>query len=119
MAGRTTTAYLGAVGPRAAADPGARRGGPMSVRLPGATVADEAMVSIVRGAVSQVEGARLDRPSRIARVLPGRRGAVEWQVDGEGIRFDVDVAATYGLELPDLARFGCGGAWPPRWRESR
>ena len=76
----------------------------MSVRLPGATVADEALVSIVRGAVSQVEGARLDRPSRIARVLPGRRGAVEWQVEGDGIRFDVDVAATYGPVLPDLAR---------------
>ncbi|MFI5048662.1 MAG: Asp23/Gls24 family envelope stress response protein, partial [Gaiellales bacterium] len=58
---------------------------------------------IVRGAVATIEGARLDRPSRIARVLPGRRGAVEWRTDGDGIRFDVDVAVVYGLPLPGTA----------------
>jgi uncharacterized alkaline shock family protein YloU len=76
----------------------------VSVRLEAATVADEALVSMVRGAVAAVEGARLDRPSRIARVLPGRRGAVEWQLDGGAISFDVDVSVTYGAVLPDVAR---------------
>ena len=73
------------------------------MRLRGAVLSDDAMVAIVRGAVAMVDGARLDRPSRIARVLPGRRGAVEWRADGEGIRFDVDVAVAYGLPLPATA----------------
>ena len=51
----------------------------MSLRVRGAVLSDDAVDSIVRGAVATVEGARLDRPSRIARVLPGRRGAVEWR----------------------------------------
>ena len=51
----------------------------MSVRLGGATVADEAIVSMVRGAVAGVPGARLDPPGRVSRVLPGRRGPVEWR----------------------------------------
>ena len=77
----------------------------MSVRLESATVADEALVSMVRGAVAAVDGVRLDRPSRIARVLPGRRGAVEWQLEGGGaISFDVDISVTYGTVLPDVAR---------------
>ena len=76
----------------------------MSVRLGRVLVSDEALVSIVRGAVSSVEGARLDRPSRIARVLPGRRGAVEWQLEGDAVTFDVDVAAGFGTVLPEMAR---------------
>ena len=75
----------------------------MSLRVRGAVLSDDAVVSIVRGAVATVEGARLDRPSRIARVLPGRRGAVEWRIDADGIRFDVDVAVVYGLPLPGTA----------------
>ena len=55
----------------------------MSLRLPGALVSDEAVVSMVRGAVSSIEGARLDRPGRIARVLPGRGDAVEWRLEHE------------------------------------
>ena len=42
----------------------------MSVRLGTTTVADEAIVSIVRGAVAGVPGARLDLPGRVSRVLP-------------------------------------------------
>jgi uncharacterized alkaline shock family protein YloU len=76
----------------------------VSVRLTGAVVSDDAVVSIVRGAVGQVEGARLDRPSRIARVLPGRRDAVEWRVESEAISFDVDVAVAFGAPLPETAR---------------
>ena len=75
----------------------------MTVRLGGATVADEAIVSIVRGAVAGVPGARLDLPGRVSRVLPGRRGPVEWVVKGETISFDVDVCAGYGRVLPQLA----------------
>ena len=53
----------------------------MPLRLGSASVADEAIETIVRGAVASVSGARLDAPGRVARVLPGRRGPVEWQVD--------------------------------------
>jgi uncharacterized alkaline shock family protein YloU len=76
----------------------------MSLRLDGAVVADEALVSMVRGAVASVEGARLDRPSRIARVLPGRRGAVDWRVERGALALGVDLAVTYGAVLPDVAR---------------
>ena len=48
----------------------------MPLRLGTATVADEALETIVRGAVASVSGARLDAPGRVARVLPGRRGPV-------------------------------------------
>ena len=69
------------------------------MRLESALVADEAIVSIVRGAVSQVEGVRLDRPGRVSRVLPGRRDAVSWELGADGAAFDVDVAAGYGVPL--------------------
>ena len=75
----------------------------MTVRLGTATVADEAIVSIVRGAVAGVPGARLDLPGRVSRVLPGRRCPVEWVVTGGTIAFDVDVCAGYGRVLPQLA----------------
>lgn len=75
----------------------------MTVRLGTATLADEAIVSIVRGAVAGVPGARLDLPGRVSRVLPGRRGPVEWVVTGGAIAFDVDVCAGYGRVLPQLA----------------
>ena len=71
----------------------------MSLRLDSALVADEAIVSIVRGAVSQVEGLRLDQPGRVSRVLPGRRDAVSWEIGPGGASFDVDVAAAYGVPL--------------------
>jgi hypothetical protein len=64
----------------------------MSLRLGATTVADEAIVSIVRGAVAGVPGARLDLPGRVSRRLPGRRGPVEWAVKGG-----------YGRVLPKLA----------------
>ena len=75
----------------------------MPLRLGSATVTDEALESIVRGAVASVSGARLDAPGRVARVLPGRRGPVEWQVDRSSIAFDVDISAAYGRVLPELA----------------
>jgi uncharacterized alkaline shock family protein YloU len=75
----------------------------VSVRVDNAVLADEAMVSIVRGAVSQVEGVRLDRPGRVSRVLPGRRDAVSWELGERGAAFDVDVAAGYGVVLPRAA----------------
>ena len=71
----------------------------MSVQLANATISDEALVSIVRGAVGRVEGVRLDQPGRVSRVLPGRRGAVSWELDTRGVAFDVDVAAAYGVPL--------------------
>jgi uncharacterized alkaline shock family protein YloU len=71
----------------------------MSVQLANATISDEALVSIVRGAVGRVEGVRLDQPGRVSRVLPGRRGAVSWELDARGVAFDVDVAASYGVPL--------------------
>jgi uncharacterized alkaline shock family protein YloU len=70
------------------------------LRLGTATVAVE---TIVRGAVASVAGARLDDPGRVARVLPGRRGPVEWQVERSSIAFDVDISAAYGRVLPELA----------------
>ena len=72
----------------------------MSVRLGGATVADEAIVSMVRGAVAGVPGARLDLPGRVSRVIPGRRDAVEWTVKGGAITFDVEVCAAFGSTHP-------------------
>jgi uncharacterized alkaline shock family protein YloU len=71
----------------------------MSVQLGNATISDEALVSIVRGAVGRVEGVRLDQPGRVSRVLPGRRGTVSWELDTRGVAFDVDVAACYGVPL--------------------
>src|SRR4051794_41826050 len=71
----------------------------MSLQLANATISDEALVSIVRGAVGRVEGVRLDQPGRVSRVLPGRRGAVSWELDTRGVAFDVDVAASYGVAL--------------------
>ncbi|MDX6521604.1 MAG: Asp23 family, cell envelope-related function [Gaiellales bacterium] len=75
----------------------------MSVRVDNALLADEAMVSIVRGAVAQVDGVRLDRPGRVSRVLPGRRDAVSWEMGDGGAAFDIDVAAGYGVVLPKAA----------------
>ncbi|HET6847705.1 MAG TPA: Asp23/Gls24 family envelope stress response protein [Gaiellales bacterium] len=75
----------------------------MSIRLDGAVISDEALVAIVRGAVSQVDGVRLDRPGRVSRVLPGRRDAVSWELADGGAAFDVDVAASYGVPLPRAA----------------
>ena len=75
----------------------------MSVRVPGATVSDDALLSIVRGAVGRVAGARIDTPGRVARVLPGRRNPVEWQAGDASISFDVDIAAGYGRMLPQTA----------------
>ena len=75
----------------------------MSVRVAGAVMADEAMVSIVRGAVAAEAGARLDTPGRISRVLPGRRGPVSWEIDGGGVRLDVDLAVGYGTVIPTAA----------------
>jgi uncharacterized alkaline shock family protein YloU len=75
----------------------------MPLRLGTATVADEAIESMVRGAVAGVAGAHLDAPGRVARVLPGRRGPVEWHVDRSSIAFDVDISAAYGRVLPELA----------------
>ena len=84
----------------------------MSLRLGGTTVADEAIVSIVRGAVAGVPGARLDLPGRVSRVLPGRRGPVEWVVKGGTIAFDVDVCAGYGRVLPEAGRHRCATPSP-------
>jgi uncharacterized alkaline shock family protein YloU len=75
----------------------------VSVRLGTATVADEAIVSMVRGAVAGIPGARLDLPGRVSRVIPGRRGPVEWTVKRGTIAFDVEVCAAYGTVLPRVA----------------
>ena len=88
---------------RPAAIARARDGSVVPLRLGTATVADEALETIVRGAVASVSGARLDAPGRVARVLPGRRGPVEWQVERSSIAFDVDISAAYGRVLPELA----------------
>jgi len=74
------------------------------VRLGAAAVADDALHSIVRGAVATVRGARLEQGGRVSRVIPGRRQGVGWRVDGGAIRVEVDVAAAYGEPLPALAR---------------
>ncbi len=73
------------------------------IRIGAAQVADEAIDSIVRGAVSQVPGARLESPGRVSRVLPGRRGPVEWSVTGGAAALAVEVVAGYGVVLPDVA----------------
>jgi len=75
----------------------------VSVRVTGAVMADEALVSIVRGAVAGEPGARLDTPGRISRVLPGRRGPVSWEIDGSGMRLDVDLAVGFGTVIPTAA----------------
>lgn len=72
------------------------------LRLGAAQLTDQAMTSIVRGAVESVDGARLDAPGRVSRVLPGRRGAVGWTVTGQTIALDVDLAAEPGRVLPEL-----------------
>jgi uncharacterized alkaline shock family protein YloU len=46
---------------------------------------------------------RLDDPGRVSRVLPGRRSAVEWTLGEDGFAIDLDVAATPGEVLPELA----------------
>ena len=72
------------------------------IKIGAAQVADEAIDSIVRGAVSQVPGARLESPGRVSRVLPGRRGPVEWSVSGGAATLTVEVVAGYGVVLPDV-----------------
>jgi uncharacterized alkaline shock family protein YloU len=72
------------------------------LRLGAAQVTDQAIVSIVRFAVESVDGARLDAPGRVSRVLPGRRGPVEWTVTGRTATFDVDLVAAHGRVLPEL-----------------
>jgi uncharacterized alkaline shock family protein YloU len=73
------------------------------IRLGTAQVADQAIVSIVRGAVESVPGARLDAPGRVSRVLPGRRGPVSWVLASDSAGFQVDVIAAHGRVLPELA----------------
>jgi uncharacterized alkaline shock family protein YloU len=72
------------------------------IRLGSAQVADQALESIVRLAVEGVPGARLDSPGRVSRVLPGRRGPVEWTLTGRVAAFDVDVVCEHGQVLPNL-----------------
>ena len=72
------------------------------IRLGAAQVSDQALESIVRLAVEGVDGARLESPGRVSRVLPGRRGPVEWSVAGRVATFDVDVVAEHGRVLPEL-----------------
>ena len=72
------------------------------IKLGAAQVADEAIDSIVRGAVGTVPGARLESPGRVSRVLPGRRGPVEWSVTGGAATLAVEVVAGYGVVLPDV-----------------
>jgi uncharacterized alkaline shock family protein YloU len=72
------------------------------IRIGEAQVSDQAMTAIVRGAVDLVPGARLDTPGRVSRVLPGRRGPVEWTRAEDALRFDVDIVAARGTVLPAL-----------------
>jgi uncharacterized alkaline shock family protein YloU len=72
------------------------------IKLGAAQVVDEAFDSIVRGAVEGVPGARLEFPGRVSRVLPGRRGPVEWSVTGSHATVSVEVVAAQGVVLPDL-----------------
>ena len=81
----------------------------MSVRLGGATVADEAIVSIVRGAVAGVPGARLDLPGRVSRVIPGRRGPVEWTVKGRTIEIQGDQPGRLPRDPAQALGLCCGG----------
>ena len=46
----------------------------MSLRVRGAVLSDDAVVSIVRGAVATVEGARLDRPAGSPACCPAGAG---------------------------------------------
>lgn len=66
-------------------------------------MSDEAFEAIVRCAVARVGNVRLDDPGRVSRVLPGRRSAVEWTLGDGGFAIEVDVAATPGEVLPELA----------------
>jgi uncharacterized alkaline shock family protein YloU len=75
----------------------------MPVRTGTATVSDDALLAMVEGAVASVDGARLDRPRRVTRVLPGRRAGVDWRRDGAALRIEVDIVARYGRVLPDVA----------------
>jgi uncharacterized alkaline shock family protein YloU len=75
----------------------------MPLALGSAIVADEALETIVRGAVETIPGAHLETPGRVARVLPGRRGPVEWEVAGAHASIDVELRAAYGSVLPELA----------------
>ena len=75
----------------------------MPLSLGPALVADEAMETIVRGAGETVPGAHLETPGRVARVLPGRHGPVEWEVNGSTASFDLELRAAYGRVLPELA----------------
>ena len=99
-----TTAYLEQA--RDVAAVARRRGGAgMSVRAAGAVLADEAIVSIVRGAVGQVTGARLDRPGRVVAgaARPARRRS-SGRVNGGaiGVRRRRRRPA-YGVVLPEVA----------------
>ena len=75
----------------------------MSLRVRGAVLSDDAVVSIVRGAVATVEGARLDRPSRIARVLPGRRGPSSGASTATASASTWTWPSVYGRPLPGTA----------------
>jgi len=72
------------------------------IRIGEAHVSDQAMTAIVRGAVELVPGARLDAPGRVSRVLPGRRGPLEWTLTDDTVTFDVDIVAAQGTVLPEL-----------------
>jgi uncharacterized alkaline shock family protein YloU len=72
-------------------------------RIGNASISDDALLAIVRGAVESVEGAFVGTPGRVARVLPGRRSPVEWRIDGAAIRVSVELVAAYGRVLPELA----------------
>jgi uncharacterized alkaline shock family protein YloU len=74
-----------------------------SLRAGDASVAETAVLSMVRGAVAGVDGARLPPPGRVSRVLPGRRGPVEWRVERRRLRVEVEIVAEFGRVLPDLA----------------
>ncbi len=62
--------------------------------------------------MARVEGARLDSPGRVSRVLPGRRGPVEWTLTGRVVAFDVDVAASLRPGAARIGRRRCASAWP-------
>jgi uncharacterized alkaline shock family protein YloU len=53
-----------------------------------------ALAQIVQRAAETVEGARVRRPKR----------GLEVQVDEGGVRVELELAARYGVVLPDLAR---------------
>ena len=74
------------------------------IRLGQAQVEDSAIDSIVRHAVEGVAGARLDtsRVGRVSRVLPGRRGPVEWRVSGDVASISLELTAAHGSVLPEV-----------------